>query len=265
MTYEGARRPCRFALAKIGSSFAKHFQKNEILVPHLNNWFANAKFDDEIPFAISIHPNKEKDDAFHPSSATKCSRALFAQFRKDLPEEKPPADAQKIFMFGHFSHAIIQKIVVELGFCDDADIEKEYDFHFETELGNPYRVRGFLDIARCTIPNRGTYLVDIKTMNARIYAQQTLPEATMEKYEAQVKLYLEFENLDEAIILAVEKDTPHRFREIIVKRDTDFVDGTIERWEDVVDALAQGRVPDCTCLNPGNCPVKGLYPFEYVS
>ena len=252
-------------MAKIGTNFARHFQKNEILVPHLNNWFANAEFDDEIPFDIVIHPNKEHDDAFHPSSATKCSRVLFADFRGDLPHEKPAADSQKIFMFGHFSHAIIQKIVVELGFTSWEEIEKEYDFHFTTEAGNPYRVRGFIDIARCTVPNRGTYLVDIKTMNARIYAQQTLPESTMEKYEAQVKLYLEFEDLDEAIILAVEKDTPHRFREIIVKRDTDFVDETVERWEDVVDALAQGRVPDCSCANPANCAAKGLYPFEYVT
>ncbi len=252
------------ATVKLSNNFGKHFARNEILVPHLNTWFANAKFDDEIPFDIVIHPNKEKDDAFHPSSALKCSRVLFAQFRKDLPEEKHAADTQKIFMFGHFSHAIIQKIVVELGFCDDAEIEKEYDFNFETAEGNPYRVRGFIDIARCVVPNRGTYLVDIKTMNARIYAQNDLPVSTMEKYEAQVKLYLEFEELDEAIILCVEKDTPHRFKEIIIKRDTAFVDDTIERWEGVTDALVTGRVPECTCVDPGRCAAKGLYAVEYV-
>lgn len=247
---------------KLSSNFAKHYARNEILVPHLNNWFANAKFDDTISF--DIHPNKEHDDAFHPSSALKCARHLFADFREDLPREKPAADSQKIFMFGHFSHSIIQKIVVELGFCDDAEIEKEYDFRFTTAVGNPYRVRGFIDIARCVVPNRGTYLVDIKTMNARIYAQTDLPLTTMEKYEAQVKLYLEFEELDEAIILCVEKDSPHRFKEIIVKRDPDFVAGIIERWEGVTDALVTGRVPDCTCSNLSNCPAKGIYALEFV-
>lgn len=253
------------ATVKLSNSFGKHYARNEIIVPHLNNWFGNAKFDDEIPFEISIHPNKEKDDAFHPSSSLKCSRELFAAFRGDLPSERHSVDSQKIFMFGHFSHAIIQKIVVELGFCDEQEIEKEYDFHFETAAGNPYRVRGFIDIARCKVPNRGTYLVDIKTMNARIYAQQDLPATTMEKYEAQVKLYLEFEELDEAIILCVEKDSPHRFKEIIVKRDPDFVAEIIERWEGVADALVTGRVPNCTCSNPSNCPAKGLYVHEFIT
>lgn len=252
------------ATVKLSNNFGKHFARNEILVPHLNTWFAHAKFDDEIPFDIVIHPNKEKDDAFHPSSALKCSQALFAAFRKDLPEENHPADLQKTFMFGHFSHAIVQKIVVELGFATPDDIEKEYDFHFETEAGNPYRVRGFIDIARCVVPNRGTYLVDIKTMNARVYAQQNLPESTMEKYEAQVKLYLAFEELDEAIILCVEKDTPHRFKEIVIQSDPDFVDAALERWESVTDALVEGRVPPCTCSNPSNCPARKLYAAEYV-
>ena len=247
---------------KLSNNFAKHFQRDQILVPHLNNWFANAKFDDTITF--DIHPNKEVDDAFHPSSATLCSQVLFALRREDLTPEKPKTDSQKIFMFGHFSHAIIQKIVVELGLATPEDIEKEYYFHFQTEAGNPYSVRGFIDIARCVVPGRGTYLVDIKTMNARIYGRPELPEATMTKYEAQVKLYLAFEDLEEAIILCVEKDSPHRFKEVYIQADPDFVDRTIARWEDVVDALAEGRVPACTCADPHTCPAKGLYPLEYV-
>lgn len=250
-------------MAKLGNNFAKQFARNEILVPHLNTWFANGKFPDAIP--LEINPNKEEDDAFHPSSALKCSRYLFAHFRKDLPVERHSPDTQKTFMVGHMYHSLMQWIIVEgLGFATWGDIEKEGDYHFETAAGNPYRVRGFMDVARCIVPNRGEYLVDIKTMNARIYAQNDLPVTTMEKYSAQVKLYLEFEDLPEAIILCVEKDSPHRYKEVLIQRDPDFVDQTMARWEDVADALAQGRVPECTCSRPESCPAKGLYALEYV-
>lgn len=243
---------------KIGGKFAKHFQPGQVLVPHLNNWFANAKFPEEIP--ILIHPNKEEDDAFHPSSALRCALELYASLRNDLPHEKPAADAQKTFMIGHMYHSLLQYAVVEgLGFATWDDIEKEYDFYFETEAGNPYRVRGFIDIARCVIPNRSTYLVDIKTMHARIYAQNSLPESTLEKYTAQVKLYLEFEELPEALILCAEKDNPHRFKEITIQRDPEFVADVIEKWETVADALVLGEPPKCTCLNPSRCLARDLY------
>lgn len=215
--------------------------------------------------------NKEEDNAFHPSSALKCSRELYARLAGELPKGKNSFDSQKNFMVGHMYHGLLQWIIVEgVGLAPWSEIEKEYDFGWDkkkgdfdgscvTENGNPYRIRGFIDVARCEVPNAGTYLVDIKTVNARIYAQDSFPLSTMEKYEAQVKLYLEFEDLDEAIILAVEKDSPHRFKEFRVQRDPEFVDETIVRWESIVDAVAQGEVPDCTCFDPKTCPVKGLY------
>lgn len=256
-------------MANFSTRFAKHLSRKDILVPHLNNWFANGVFPNEIP--ATVHMNKEHDLAFHPSSALKCSRELYATLAGELPHAKHTLDSQKNFMVGHMYHSLLQWILVEgLGFADWPEIEKEYDFGWDkeakdyngdlvTEEDNPYRIRGFIDVARCVIPNVGTYLVDIKTVNARLYAQDSLPASTMEKYEAQVKLYLEFEELDEAIILAVEKDSPHRFKEFRIQRDSDFVDDTIARWESVVDAVAQGEVPDCTCSEPNTCPVKGIY------
>lgn len=245
-------------MANFADNFRKAFQPNQVLVPHLNVWFANAKFPDAIP--VTIHPNKEADDAFHPSSALKCARELYASLKGDLPHEKHSVDSQKIFQIGHMYHSYLQWLIVEeLGFATWDEIEKEYDFHFETLNGSPYRVRGFIDIARCAIPNKGTFLVDVKTMNARIYAQDRPPESTMEKYQAQVKIYLEFEELDNAIILCAEKDSPHRFKEIAVQRDPDFVADVIEKWEIVADALVAGEPPACTCINPAKCAVKDLY------
>lgn len=244
---------------KFGAKFAHHFKRHEILVPHLNNWFARGAYPNEIP--IHITPNKEQDDAFHPSSALKCSRELYASFRDELVPERHTAEAQKNFQIGHIYHSYLQWLVVDqLGFATWEDVEKEYDFSFTSELGNPYRVRGFIDIARCEVPSRGTYLVDIKTMNARIYAQDY--PAVMPKYEAQVKLYLEFEELDEAIILCVEKDSPHRLKEVMVQRDPDLVAEIMGRWESIVDALAAEEPPPCTCSNPATCPARGIYTID---
>jgi hypothetical protein len=81
----------------------------------------------------------------------------------------------------------------------------------------------------------------------------------MEKYNAQVKLYLSFEELDKAIILCAEKDSPHRFKEIVVERDDAFVNKAVLRWESVVDDQAEGRLAPCTCVEPIDCPVRDLY------
>lgn len=244
-------------MVKFSSKFAKQMGRKEILVPHLNNWFANGKFPDTIPF--EVHPNKEKDDAFHPSSALACPQVLLAIRHDLMPHEKHDANSQKTFMIGHMYHGLVQWIIVNgLGFATEADIEKEHDIHLTTEAGNPYRVRGFIDVARCVIPGRGTYLVDVKTMHSRMFAVDGLGSLT-DKYEAQVKLYLAFEELEDAIILQVQKDGPHQFKEYMVQSDPDFVDGIIAKWENVVDHDAAGTVPDCTCDDPSQCPAKGIY------
>lgn len=256
------------------SKFLNHLRKDDILVPHLNVYFANGEFPDEIPLAI--HPNKEEDNAFHPSSATRCAREIFAAHQGDLVARPHTAEQQLNFMIGHMYHSLIQWVLVEgMGFTTWDDIEKEYDFGwdkekndfdmtFVTDAGNPYRLRGFSDVARCDIPNRGTYLVDLKTMNSRLFAQDSLPATTYEKYEAQVKHYLEFEDLDKAIILCVSKDSPHRFKEIVIERDSDFVERSIDRVEDVVDAIAAGVIPDCTCADQDSCPTRNLYDTSYA-
>lgn len=249
------------AKLKFMSQFAKTLSRDEVLVPHLNNYFFVSDWPNEFPFIV--HPNKEQDNAFHPSSATKCMRTLYAERRGDLKAEMHPLELQKTFLFGHFFHAALQWIIVEgLNFATWSDVEREYDNYFKTEKGNEMRVRGFTDIARCVIPNEGTFLVDIKTINARLFSKEPLPDFLLDKYKAQVRFYLEFEDLDEAIILCCEKDSPHRFKEVRVTRDGEFVDSILEDWEDVVDMEEEGIIPSCTCFNPEVCPTRNIYNID---
>jgi hypothetical protein len=257
-------------MVKLSNKFAKHMARNEILVPYLNNWFANGKMPDEIPF--TVHPNKEDDNAFHPSGALKCARELWIERQGDHEYAKHDATSQKNFMIGHMYHGLIQFIMVEeLGFSKWSEVEREYDYGWDkegncfddslvTHKGNSYRIRGFADFSRCRLPGKGEYLVDIKTMMSRIYAQDFVGSANQPKYEAQVKLYMDLEDINQAIILCVEKDGPHRFKEHVVAADHDFCEDIYDKWEYVVDCEVEGVVPDCTCDHSVECPAKGFDP-----
>jgi hypothetical protein len=246
----------------MANPFAKMLAKNELLVPHLDNWFAQYELLPET-LKFEIHPHKEDDDAFHPSSADACARYLYAKRSGHLPERGKSLDVQrnKTFLFGHFFHAMIQHVVVyELKFGPPEIIEKEYRWGGKTKKGNEFWSRGFTDLARVEIPGQPEpILVDIKTMQSNQFALNQVPYATWDKWHAQVQLYLDWEDLDTGIILAAEKDNPHRFKEHRITRDPLFVNNIYDQWEYVADCLADMVVPDCTCDDPGRCPVSELY------
>ena len=84
------------------SKFVNHMRKNEILVPHLIAYFANGVFPEEISFNIKM--NKERDDAFHPSSALKCSRQMYAERLGHIEYRPHTAEQQLNFVIGHMGH-----------------------------------------------------------------------------------------------------------------------------------------------------------------
>jgi hypothetical protein len=246
------------ASAKIGAQFAKHFVKGEVLVPHLNNFFLAAKWPDE--FTLTIRPNKERDTAFHPSSALACELELYARMTGEARDEQTRVEAEKTFAVGRLYHELMAWVVIEgLGFSTWDEAEKEYNFRFPTAAGNEVWVRGFADLGRVDIPGSGTFLVDYKTVASRLYSMSQLPHGKEEQYRAQVALYLEMEDLDEALIVFLEKDNPHRFKELRVQRDGALVDDVMEGWERVADAVAAGEPPACTCYRPENCPARHVY------
>ena len=241
-----------------GAGFAKHFVTGDVLTPLLNVWFQNGVFPDEIP--LTLHPNKEKDGAFHPSSALMCEKALYAKMRGELPPETTRAEDEKTWMFGRYAHELIQWVVVDqLKLATWEDVEKEYNLRYGTAAGNEVWIRGFSDIARANVPGHDEpVLVDIKSMASRLYSLGTLPGTKDAEYRAQVSLYLELEDLDTGIIICVEKDNPHRMREVRVERDGELVDSILEKWEYVADALAAEEIPDCTCGDK-KCPAADVY------
>jgi hypothetical protein len=255
------------------ANFLKSMAKRDLLVPHLDGWFSRAEFPPTIDFSIRLH--KEPDDAYHPSSdAALCAQALYAKKAGDADARPFTGSSYKSFMAGHYWHEVIQYILLELGFSKPEDIEKERRaFSWGNGLlvdngnvppGDPPRwwARGYIDVAHCNIPGQGDYLVDIKTMGGHSYKAQRMDADLWAKYYAQMQCYLDWENQEKCILLCVEKDSPHRFREILIDRDPAFVEKIYQRWDVVTEALKAGVPPRCD--QEHDCPADKYYEGVYI-
>ncbi|MDB5280877.1 MAG: hypothetical protein JWR61_5832, partial [Ferruginibacter sp.] len=174
--------------------------------------------------------------------------------------KKPSTSLMKAFQVGHFWHAYIQWIVVEkLGFAtwDDVEVRGKTGWGEMDQRAAPTRVgastqffykpyhwaTGSADIAPCRIPVHGDYLVDIKTMGAHDYKQMGLPSWCAAKYEAQINIYMDWFDLEQAIILCVSKDSPHDFKEYNFERNQPLIDAIYGKWKLVGSCLEAGERP----------------------
>lgn len=265
------------------SKFLKGLKKG-ILTPHLENYFASSKEGrEEIQIAFSMH--KEHDDAFHPSSdPLTCSAALWAARQGHDMSDPRMADPemQKTFAVGHMWHGLIYHLLVaELGFTDWEHVEQEVIMHRNDSSGHDalgiqfgfpnidpmdvapgphdlWWARGHIDCSQVHIPGKGTYLVDIKTQNSRSFAAPTPPDYLWLKYQAQMHVYLDWVNLDKCIMLFINKDAPHSFKEIVIERDPEVAQLVYEKWDSVAEALRDGSPPEHTCPDPTKCVAQGI-------
>ena len=222
------------------ANFIKDLAKKEIVVPHINNYLSRADFPKQ--FDISIRTQKEPDDAFHPSSDCEpCECELYKKIRGET-ERELTSTSHKNFFVGHFWHEILQNILCDqLGFCDKDDVEKELR-HYDDD----WWARGFADIAKCEIPGKGSYLVDFKTMNT--YSFQKPPESLLKKWRMQVACYMAWDNrVDSAIIIGIQKDTPHEFREFVFHRNDEMLLPIYQKWTNVSLAIKNEEQVFCSC------------------
>lgn len=240
------------------ADFLKSLARKDVLAPLYDAYFAKARFPDVM--TLNVDMNKVGDGsypAYHPSKAGECMRVQFATRSGDIPPERFGATEQKRFFWGKVIHEVYQRILVnELSLADETEIEKEYDGIHTTDVGNELRVRGFADVARCAIPGFGEALIDYKSTAA--YNGNISP-FFQRLYEAQIQLYLELFDIDQGIILYIEKAS-HKHSEKVVHRDKSQFDHWMGRLMDIEDAIVEGSPPPCDCVSgPSNCPTKGIY------
>lgn len=212
---------------------------------------------DGVKFNFHFETGKDSDDAMHPSSAWVCSRELYARRKGDFKPSYSP-DSAMTFLVGHFYHALVQHVLVDhMKIAKQEDIEKEVRFESASWWG-----RGFIDVAHCNTDD-GDYLIDLKTVNGVMFKAPNLPPDLWNKYYAQVQLYLDWEGMENAILLCFEKDSPHRLKEYKIEADPEFVETIYERWDRVANGLRHSEPPDCDCESlakkASNCAVKDLY------
>lgn len=233
--------------------------KGAILVPHIDAYLSAGKFPET--WDIQIPNFKEKDEYWHPSSHCFLTPAdLWRHKKGQLKYPKPGAALRKTFDCGHMWHGYLEAILMEMGFVASEDVELVLTQEIMTDFG-PTAARGTADLARVNIPSHGTWLVDIKTMNKPEFESGPLPQ-TFKKWQAQVNCYMDWLETDQALILAVSKDSPHDMREFRITQDHNALQEIYDRWAYVDDAIENGTPfeevqnweydPDPLLLNPGD-------------
>lgn len=244
-------------------NFAFNLVKRYKLVPHLDKYLGT-EVDN---FQFTYEP-KTDDDAWHPSgSCTPSPTDLYESAVSYLDGTAVKKDwgvtMLKTFMVGHFWHQLLQKAVLDLGFAEPDAIERIGKRGWAWEDPNRYTPKpyhwatGQGDVAPCSVPGYGDYVVDFKTMSAHQYKTEGLPDWAAAKYEAQINIYMDFFDLDKGLIVAICKDTPHEFKEFEFERNQDLIDAVYNKWEFVSECLDEGIAPQLIDNEMFKLPIRG--------
>lgn len=227
-----------------------------VLVPYIDSYLAAAKFPEEWHITI---PNTKKDDGhFHPSSDAFASpRDLYLKHKQVTSSYPINAALRKTFDCGHMWHGYVENIVEEMGFVSHEDVERKVVATLDGPHG-PFTGAGTGDLVNVKIPGKGTWLVDIKTMRKDEF-EAGANKFTYMKWEAQVSCYMDWFGLDQAMILAICKDSPHAFREYKITKNAQVLGEIYERWSYAAKCIAENTLPedkyiplDPALLNPGD-------------
>lgn len=231
------------------SKLVKNLAQGNVLAPFLEREFDT--FDEPWTFSYT---EKEHDDAWHPSGD--CTPKVTDLYAKTQGAEREPISSslRKSFMVGHFWHQYIQHIVLhKLEFCEPDAIERKgrdawgYGVvdgaWFDPFEPKPYHwVTGSGDIAPLETPKwRG--IVDIKTMSSHQFKQGTLPAWAATKYLCQINVYMHLFDEERGLILAVNKDAPHDFKEFSYTRDDALIEAILQKWQFVSECLDNNVIP----------------------
>lgn len=262
------------------TKMVKNLVRRTKLAPHLDKALGATDFVWEYKYA----PKKE-DTGWHPSGH--CTPSLAELYHYAIGEDDPssPIDGSapvrknrtegftaatyKTFQVGHFWHSYLQHVVVHrLGFSRDEYVERRGfrgwgdRIHSGSHQGKEvvkYRdwhyVTGSADIAPCHIPFHGDYLLDFKTMGSHAYKPNTPPGDYLTKWECQLNVYMDFFDLEQALVLAILKDSPHEFKEFEYKRNQPLIDALYQKWELVSQCIEERVEPPLDEEVP--LPVRG--------
>lgn len=240
------------------SKLVTNLGKKYRLAPYLDKCLGS--FDGEWKFEYG---SKHHDTAWHPSGHCLPPATQLFEYAwnvvngAEIEEENFSASTRKKFMAGHFWHQYLQHIVLhELKFCKPEAIERVGKKEWGTQtcyywggsgdgvwLPRPFHwVRGAGDIAPCEAPNwKG--VVDFKTMSSPSFKQSIMPENVADKYECQINIYMDLFDEENGLIVGVNLDSPHDFKEFEYVRNQPLIDAIYDKWKFVSECLDEGLEP----------------------
>lgn len=180
---------------------------------------------------------KHGDEAFHPSSHCIPEPLEIYNGIMDEKEHSPlPASLIKTFAVGHFWHSYLYHILCDkLNFADWSDIEcpgtRVWGMNGDGSPKPYHFSQGKADVAKCSIPKHGDYLIDFKTMNTIDYRGAGLPKRFHQKYIAQANIYMDWFDMEKALIVKIQKDSPHEFAEVEIFRNQALIDAIYDKWK----------------------------------
>lgn len=241
------------------SALTKNLVKRNKLIQHieqgLNDWDGPLNFE---------YGQKAGDDAWHPSGD--CTPPVAALFAKACAHLDPDQDGResispslrKTFLVGHFWHAFLQQILLDSGLAMDFTIERRgikgwgeedrdnpFDHIDRKTLWQPFSwATGSADVAPCQVPGYGDCIVDFKTMNSRDFSRNFPPEWAAPKWEAQLNVYMDWFDQEKALIVGINKDSPHDLKEFEYRRNQPLIDAIYQKWSYVGYFLDNPEIPN---------------------
>lgn len=236
------------------SDFRKDLSPKYKLVPLLDK--AIAGFDEEWDFH---YVPKVPDLYWHPSGHCVPEPSVLYDLAVDRLNGDHDTELQrkmaKFGPVGHFWHQFLQHIMVRYEMVPPSAIEaqsikgwvpgaeEEYYYSFAIPFEPFHACRGSADVAPWVYKSH-EYIVDFKTMSSRSFQSVTLPSGFAAKYECQMNIYMDFFDWDRALIVAVNKDTPHDFKEFEFRRNQPLIDVIYDKWKFVSECLDAKERPD---------------------
>jgi predicted phage-related endonuclease len=84
-----------------------------------------------------------------------------------------------------------------------------------------------------------------------------LPERYANTYLCQINIYMHLFEEERALILAVQKDSPHALKEFEFVRDDALINAILDKWRFVSQCLDEGWVPTENDDAMHKLPLKG--------
>jgi hypothetical protein len=232
--------------------FRKDLSPKYKLVPKLDK--AIRDFDEEWDFH---YVPKEHDLYWHPSGHCVPVPSILYDLAIDRLNDHHDEDfaksMRKFGPVGHFWHQFLQHIMVRYDLCAPAAIERlahkgwgeklPFDVQRDYDYKSFHACVGQADVAPWTFKGHD-YIVDFKTMGSRSFQKVTLPDGFAAKYECQMNIYMDFFDYERALIVAINKDTPHDFKEFEFRRNQPLIDVIYDKWKFVASCLEDKERPD---------------------